>query len=215
MAVVTSRVRLDTARQKARLALGLIVFLLIAAGFGYAGAVTADSTGKRIAAWLICGLVVVVGVAVAWGGVLAVLPQALVVTPDALAREARRRSWRIERRELRAVAVERSFTYVGVRRMFVRPRTWRVVLRLAPLEPDAFAKLHPELAVYRGRFGAWGEAEWGVYLGPARELVTPLDEALDAWGSGIHRGVRDLGQQPKFSLLVKTVDVHPDGGPLD
>lgn len=137
------------------------------------------------------------------------------MTPDALAREARRRSWRIERRELRAVAVERSFTYVGVRRMFVRPRTWRVVLRLAPLEPDAFAKLHPELAVYRGRFGAWGEAEWGVYLGPARELVPPLDEALDAWGSGIHRGVRDLGQQPKFSLLVKTVDVHPDGGPLD
>lgn len=188
--VAASRaVRLDTWRAKARIAVGLaalaaLVVLLIAA------AVRSRHTSGRVVLIVFAGVLLALFVAIAVGGWYAAGRRALVFSEQGVAYASRRRPWEVGWSEL--VRAEVAYGWQATNRSRLL-RTWTVRFLMYPHDPEAFAARHPQLRVYRGRFGAPLDG-WSFALGPARELVEPLGAGLREFAGAADGGVVDLGR---------------------
>jgi hypothetical protein len=192
---VARAVRLDTWRTKVRLAAGVTVCTALVVGLVVA-AVRADRTGPTVAACVAAVLATLLLGFVVGGGTQAVRRRALVVSDGGIGYESTRRPWQVAWRELSQARVEYGWRPTSPSAWIAK--NWSVRLVLVPANPEAFARNHPELEVFRGRFATEG---YGFPLGPARELIEPLRAGLEAFGGTANGGVRALGRIRRGALL--------------
>lgn len=188
--VAASRaVRLDTWRTKVRLAAGLLVLAALVALL-IAAAVRTHRTTGRVVLIVFAGVLLGLFVAIAVGGWLAAGRRALVFTEQGVVYTSRRRPWEVGWGELTRAEVAYGWQATNRSRLL---RTWSVRFLLYPADPESFAGRHPQLRVFRGRFGAPPDG-WSFVLGPARELVEPISAGLREFAGPADGGVVELGR---------------------
>lgn len=174
-------VPLNSTRQRFRLLGGLAVALALVVGLSVAAAVT-DSTVKRIIAVVAAVILLVLAIVVGAGGWLATRPHRLAFAPDGFGLIGPSGLvWRVLWPEAQRVTVVERPWRRGL------ARQWTVVLVVRPATAD-FGPSHPELARYRSRFGA-AAGDYGILIGPGRELIDPIAQALHATAGAADGGV--------------------------
>ena len=160
-------------------------------------ALNTPRTRLRVTAGILGGILLIVDGLLVVGGAYALRRRALVFAPAGLAYESRARPWHVPWPELSRASVEHGWRPTRGSRL---AKQRRVRLVLVPADPAAFAASHPQLARFRGRFGAATQG-YAFPLGPAIELVAPLAEGLRTYAGTADGGVRDLGRLPGNGLL--------------